>query len=78
MSLPVQPPVLSPPPPEYDRSLFANWLAQFDLFFKRLNNQGPLRGSTLNLSDLPTSAAGLMPGDVWYDPTDSNRLKIVP
>lgn len=43
------------------------------IHFYILNNNN-LRVETLNLSNLPTSAAGLSSGDVW---NDSGTLKIV-
>lgn len=78
MSIPAQEPVLSPAPQEYQQAIFASWQLQLAMFFKRLNNRGPVHASTLVLSDLPSSSAGLPSGSVWYDPGDSNRLKYVP
>lgn len=77
MTLPVSNPLLPPPPREYDSRIFAGWVQQLELFFKKLNTNGPIAASTLNLSALPTSATGLRSGDVWHD-TTTHVLKIVP
>lgn len=52
----------------------------------KVGGGGPSTKATLILTDdfnvmlpeLPTSAAGLPSGAIWYDPADGNRLKFVP
>jgi hypothetical protein len=69
---------LPDPPEEYDRLYMARLLNQINLQFRALEAVGPMRGSSINLSLLPTSATGLRSGDVWYDTGAGNVLKIVP
>lgn len=62
------PPVLPQPPrgnitPQYMDSLINAlnfWLAQS-------RNPGPVRATTVTITDLPTSATGLEPGTLWND-----------
>lgn len=74
MTLPVQKPRLLTAPAEYSQEYMQNLLKQFDLYFSTLNTAGPLRGTKLNLSDLPTSTTGLSAGDLW---NDGGTVKIV-
>jgi len=53
-------------------------LGQINDQFRELATLQALRGPTLNLSLLPTSATGLRSGDVWRDAGAGNVLKIVP
>ncbi len=61
-------------PSEYDSRLLSNALRTIELQLDWLLSRGPIRISTLNVSDLPTSSAGLITGDVW---NDAGTLKIV-
>lgn len=65
MTLPVQPPTLPPPPAEYDRQYMDSLLNTLEGFIRLLNNPGELRGTTLNLSTLPSSPIGLEVGSVF-------------
>ena len=65
-------------PVEYDRRTFDEILKQLRLLVNQINNPGPISGTTITLSDLPTSAAGLPSGSVWVDTGAGNVLKIVP
>ncbi len=47
---------------------------QLNYYMQQHANPGAMIGTTLTLSDLPTSATGLAPGTVW---NDSGTLKIV-
>ena len=85
----VTPPRLPQAPVEYNQLFMTQLLQSFNLYFQQLNNDGPLKGTTLNLSTInqitgqnqvllpsQTSLANLRTGDVYYDTTASNVLKI--
>lgn len=55
------------PPINYDRQALANLILKLNVMLTELKAPGALRAETLNLSNLPTSAAGLRVGDVWND-----------
>ena len=76
-------------PIEYDQRFMDEFIRILRLYFAQLDNAGPLQGTTLNLSSinqttgqasiiLPTQAslATLRRGDVYYDTTAGNVLKI--
>jgi len=76
-------------PTEYDQRFMDEFIRILRLYFAQLDNTGPLQGTTLNLSTLnqttgatvisiPTQAsvATLRVGDVYYDTTAGNVLKI--
>lgn len=76
-------------PVEYDQRFMDEFIRILRLYFSQLDNTGPLQGTTLNLSTLnqttglpviaiPTqvSLATLRVGDVYYDTTAGNVLKI--
>ncbi len=65
------------PPTTYDQKYINEVIRSLNLYFRILQNPGQVNGATLNLSNLPTSATGLRPGDVWIDTTDFS-LKIIP
>lgn len=67
-------PVLALAPLEYDCQYQNMIVRQLNYYMQQHANPGALAGSTLTLSDLPTSATGLAPGTVW---NDSGTLKIV-
>ena len=67
-------PNLGSPDKEFDARFWAKTLRSIELAFQRHSSPGAIRGSTINLSDLPTSATGLKSGDVW---NDAGTLKIV-
>ena len=66
------------PPTTYDHRYFNETIRTLNLYFRQIQNPGPIVGSTLNLTELPTSSAGLRSGDVWVDTGASNVLKLVP
>ena len=70
-------PVLALPPIEYDVQYMNNLVRLLNYFIQQQDNPGNMRGTQLALTQLPTSATGLAPGDVWHD-TSTNTLKIVP
>lgn len=59
---------------EYSKDHMDRLVTVLDQHLSRLNGRRKLTGTTLNLSDLPTSSAGLKPGDVY---NDAGVLKIV-
>ena len=61
-------------PEDYDRRFWARVLRTIELQIDNILSRGNIRVSTINLSSLPTSATGLIAGDVW---NDSGTLKIV-
>ena len=76
-------------PIEYDQRFMEEFLRILRLYFAQLDNNGPIQGTTLNLSSinqstgaadiiLPTQAslATLRRGDIYYDTTAGNVLKI--
>lgn len=71
-------PVLPYAPMDYDRMYFNEYNRILTLYFRQVQNPGPLRGTTLNLSQVPTSPTGLRSGDVWVDSSADNVLKLVP
>lgn len=76
-------------PTEYNKAFMDQLLKVLQLYFTQLDNNGPLQGSTLNLSSinqvtnkqniiLPTQASlsSLRTGDIYYDTSAGNVLKI--
>jgi hypothetical protein len=85
----VTPPNLPVAPTEYNKAFMDQLLKILQLYFTQVSNNGPLQGSTLNLSTidqisgqqaivLPTQAslANLRTGDIYYDTSAGNVLKI--
>jgi hypothetical protein len=69
---------LQNPPAQYDMRHVMGLIRELNALVQRLNAIGPLHGSTLNLSLLPTSAAGLAPGDVYADPVTGALSVVLP
>jgi hypothetical protein len=82
-------PRLPSAPLEYDQRFMDEFIRILRLYFAQIDNAGPLQGTTLNLStinqatglpviSIPTQAslATLRKGDVYYDTTAGNVLKI--
>lgn len=76
-------------PIEYDQRFMDEFIRILRLYFNQLDNVGPLQGTTLNLSTvsqttgatviaIPTQAsvATLRVGDIYYDTSAGNVLKI--
>lgn len=74
-NLPITP--LPLPPTTYDQLYFNQLLRTLNLYFRQIQNPGALLGTTIQLSDLPTSPTGLPPGSVWVDTSANNVLKVV-
>lgn len=67
-------PVFPTPSEEYDPAYIADLIRALNYFVEQVGNPGPIRGTTLVLTDLPTSGAQLETGSVY---NDSGTLKIV-
>lgn len=67
-------PFLGKAPKEYDPDFMDMTLRKIEQYLQNIQQPGPIRGATLNLNNLPTSATGLKTGDVW---NDTATLKIV-
>lgn len=65
------------PPNDYDTKYFNETIRTINLYFRLIQNPGPIIGTTIQLLNLPTSDTGLPVGAVWRDTSD-NTLKIVP
>ena len=67
-------------PSEYERRYQDQLNNILRLYFNQLNNPGDIGGATLNLNPatLPTQAdlTNLRSGDIYYDTTAANVLKI--
>ncbi len=66
---------LPSPGPEYDRDYMNRLVNILDQIHTQLVARRPLVATTLNISQLPTSATGLLPGDLW---NDANTVKVIP
>ena len=67
-------PILPIAPQEYDQNWADQTIRTLNSYFSNLQNPGPLRATTLTLTDLPTSSSGLPTGALW---NDSGTVKIV-
>lgn len=65
MTLPVQRPTFQEPPEEYSSEYLKQVIKSLELYIQRLNSPGSIQATTINLSNLPTSATGLKTGDLW-------------
>ena len=75
-TLPIAP--LPFPPTSYDQRYYNEVIRTLNLYFRQLQNPGDVVASTLRLTQLPTSAAGLPSGSIWVDTAASYVLKMVP
>jgi len=69
---------LPDPPESYDLRRWQSIVNEIDKQLRDLYNPGHVQGTTMNLSMLPTSSAGLRSGDIWVDTGAANVLKRVP
>ena len=67
-------PVFPSPPEGYERAYADDLVRTLNAFVQQVANSGALRGTTLVLTDLPTSGFQLATGSVF---NDSGTLKIV-
>jgi hypothetical protein len=68
-------PVLPLPPLEYDVQYMNALVRILNYYIEQQGNPGTIRGTTIALSALPTSATGLASGQVW---NNANVLNIIP
>ena len=78
MTVPIVAPRLPDAPEVYSRDHMDALLRALTAYFLQAANAGSIRGTTILLTDLPTSSAGLPSGSVWRDAGASNVLKVVP
>ena len=72
---------LPDPPTSYDAAGLMRWqsiINEIDKQLRDLYNPGHVQGTTMNMTNLPTSSAGLRSGDIWVDTGAANVLKRVP
>jgi len=67
-------PRLPSAPDEYSVSFMDDLVRSLEAFINQERNPGALRGTTLTLTDLPTSATGLETGALY---NDAGTVKIV-
>lgn len=73
MTLPVAPPIISPAPEQYSQEWGNNLVDELENLVRRLNTIGPIQAKTVQITDLPTSSAGLSSGYLW---NDSGTVKV--
>jgi len=59
---------------EYDQRREENMVRTIEMLIRLMTSNGAFSATTLSLTNLPTSAAGLRPGSVW---NSAGTLKIV-
>ena len=69
------PPRLPSPPEVVDRSYMTDLVRALETFIDQERNPGEIRGTTITLTDLPTSATGLEAGALY---NDSGTVKVAP
>ena len=65
------------PPAQYNQQYINELIRVLNLYFRAIQNPGPLVASTAQLTNLPTSATGLPAGSLWVDTSASNVVKVV-
>ena len=70
-------PVLPLPPLEYDVQYMNQLIRLLNFYIQQQSVPGLVQGTTTTLTAVPTSAAGLVSGQIWRD-TGTNILHIVP
>jgi hypothetical protein len=68
------PPRLPTPPDEISRYYMEDLIRVLEIYIQQESNPGDMRGTTLTLTQLPTSAAGLETGALY---NDAGTVKIV-
>jgi len=68
------PPRLPEAPQEYTRAYMEDLIRALDSYIQQERNPGDMRGTTLTLTQLPTSAAGLETGALY---NNAGTVKIV-
>jgi hypothetical protein len=65
------------PPAQYNQQYVNELIRVLNLYFRAIQNQGPVVGNTAQFTNLPTSATGLPAGSLWVDTSASNVVKVV-
>ena len=83
MSRGVPIPFFPSPPREYDQSYFSQLIRNFSVFVQQTQVPGPLRATTITLTNLPVFAdnaaalaGGLADGDVYRTATGELRIVV--
>jgi hypothetical protein len=83
MSRGVPIPFFPSPPREYDQSYFSQLIRNFSVFAQQTQVPGPLRATTITLTNLPVFAdnaaalaGGLADGDVYRTATGELRIVV--
>ena len=63
----IAPPRLPEAPQEYSASYMQDLIRALEVFIQQERNPGQLRGTTITLTNLPTSATGLETGALYND-----------
>ena len=63
----IAPPRLPEAPQEYTVSYMQDLIRALEVFIEQERNPGQLRGTTITLTNLPTSATGLETGALYND-----------
>lgn len=69
----IAPPRLPEAPAEYSSQYMQDLIRALEVFIEQERNPGELRGTTITLTDLPTSATGLETGSLY---NDSGTVKV--
>jgi len=72
--LPVTPPIFSPAPMVYSQDYINSIVSELENLVTKLNTNGLVVAKTMQITDLPTSSAGLPAGSLW---NDSGTVKVV-
>ena len=70
----IAPPRLPEAPEEYSRQYMEDLLRSLEIFIQQERTPGEIRGTSITLTDLPTSSTGLEVGSLW---NDTGTVKIV-
>ena len=63
----VPPPRLPEAPTQYTQQYMEDLLRSLEIFIQQERTPGDIRGTTITLTDLPTSATGLEAGTLYND-----------
>lgn len=69
----IAPPRLPEAPFDYSQQYMSDLVRALELFIAQERNPGQLRGTTITLTELPTSASGLESGALY---NDSGTVKV--
>jgi len=69
----IAPPRLPEAPEQYSKTYMSDIVRALELFISQERNPGELRGTTITLTNLPTSATGLEAGALY---NDSGTVKV--